>query len=170
MRVSWSGAQFGNAASATGLFDITPGAESQFILGLPNPAFRILNVTVTGASAGNGSFSESDFVLVAFNASGALLDYSRELIGQDLGNGCTFGDFSLACYGGPSGDFNLFAMAPGATPNGTYYFVLTAAGGETLAVTSIAPGVPEPASWAMLIAGFGLVGAAMRRRTIAVTA
>jgi len=26
-------------------------------------------------------------------------------------------------------------------------------------------GVPEPASWAMLIAGFGLVGAAMRRRT-----
>ena len=26
------------------------------------------------------------------------------------------------------------------------------------------PGVPEPGSWAMLIAGFGLVGAAMRRR------
>ena len=24
--------------------------------------------------------------------------------------------------------------------------------------------VPEPASWAMMIAGFGLVGAAMRRR------
>ena len=28
-------------------------------------------------------------------------------------------------------------------------------------------GVPEPASWAMLIAGFGLVGAAARRRTVA---
>jgi hypothetical protein len=26
--------------------------------------------------------------------------------------------------------------------------------------------VPEPASWALLIAGFGLMGAAMRRRTI----
>lgn len=26
------------------------------------------------------------------------------------------------------------------------------------------PGVPEPASWAMMIAGFGLVGAALRRR------
>jgi len=26
------------------------------------------------------------------------------------------------------------------------------------------PAVPEPASWAMMIAGFGLVGAAMRRR------
>lgn len=28
------------------------------------------------------------------------------------------------------------------------------------------PGVPEPASWAMLIAGFGLVGAAARRRRL----
>jgi opacity protein-like surface antigen len=28
------------------------------------------------------------------------------------------------------------------------------------------PGVPEPASWAMLIAGFGLTGAAMRRRRV----
>jgi phospholipase/lecithinase/hemolysin len=27
-------------------------------------------------------------------------------------------------------------------------------------------GVPEPASWVMLIAGFGLVGAAMRRRAV----
>jgi hypothetical protein len=26
--------------------------------------------------------------------------------------------------------------------------------------------VPEPASWAMLIAGFGLTGAAMRRRRV----
>ena len=28
----------------------------------------------------------------------------------------------------------------------------------------VTPGVPEPASWAMLIAGFGLVGGAMRRQ------
>ena len=30
-----------------------------------------------------------------------------------------------------------------------------------------APAVPEPASWAMLIAGFGLTGAALRRRRLA---
>ena len=30
--------------------------------------------------------------------------------------------------------------------------------------------VPEPASWAMLIAGFGLTGAAMRRRRVTVAA
>lgn len=32
------------------------------------------------------------------------------------------------------------------------------------------PGVPEPASWAMLIAGFGLVGAVMRRRRFSIAA
>ena len=30
--------------------------------------------------------------------------------------------------------------------------------------TGIAAGVPEPASWALLIAGFGLTGAVLRRR------
>ena len=29
------------------------------------------------------------------------------------------------------------------------------------------PGVPEPTTWAMLIAGFGLVGATLRRRRMA---
>jgi len=40
--------------------------------------------------------------------------------------------------------------------------------GQGIAPDPVDPGgggVPEPASWAMLIAGFGLVGAAMRRRT-----
>ena len=31
-------------------------------------------------------------------------------------------------------------------------------------------GVPEASTWAMLIAGFGLVGAAMRRRSAALAA
>jgi hypothetical protein len=35
-------------------------------------------------------------------------------------------------------------------------------------VIATAGAVPEPASWAMLIAGFGLTGAAMRRRKVAV--
>jgi len=33
-----------------------------------------------------------------------------------------------------------------------------------------APAVPEPASWAMMIGGFALVGGAMRRRTVALAA
>jgi PEP-CTERM motif len=30
-------------------------------------------------------------------------------------------------------------------------------------------GVPEPASWALMIAGFGLVGGAMRRRVVKIS-
>lgn len=40
--------------------------------------------------------------------------------------------------------------------------------GLSFTVTNLSSGaVPEPASWAMLIAGFGLVGAVMRRRRLA---
>ena len=35
---------------------------------------------------------------------------------------------------------------------------------DNLTYSVTAPGVPEPASWAMMIAGFGLAGAAMRAR------
>ena len=63
----------------------------------------------------------------------------------------------------------FFYFAPGAFgANGTYQTIVF---GEdqaaTLTVSGIGGGggaVPEPASWAMLIAGFGLTGAAMRRR------
>ena len=41
---------------------------------------------------------------------------------------------------------------------------------ETWVVRGTGGAVPEPASWAMLIAGFGLVGAAQRRRKAALAA
>lgn len=34
----------------------------------------------------------------------------------------------------------------------------------TLGIEGVAPGIPEPASWAMLVGGFGLIGGAMRVR------
>lgn len=37
-------------------------------------------------------------------------------------------------------------------------------------IGQVTPGMPEPATWALLIAGFGLAGAAARRRTRAVSA
>jgi hypothetical protein len=41
---------------------------------------------------------------------------------------------------------------------------------DNVFIGTLAGAVPEPASWAMLIAGFGLTGAAMRRRRVAVAA
>ena len=42
-------------------------------------------------------------------------------------------------------------------PTNVYTFAVTGADAAVL-------GVPEPATWMMMIGGFGLVGAAMRRR------
>ncbi len=169
-QVTWSGAQFENGASAVGVFNIDTsvvpdlfGAQNQH--SLPDAAFQIVSLTVTGSSGGNGTFTGADFNSYYFAAYGPL-DFTQELIGQTMANGCTFGDFG-ACYGGPSGDFNLFTNGDGS-PTGSFYFQLTTAGGDNIAVTSITPlgAVPEPANWALLIAGFGLVGAAQRRRVI----
>jgi hypothetical protein len=58
---------------------------------------------------------------------------------------------------------SLFGRAP--------FFVLDAVQGTSLATPPTGtPGVPEPATWAMMIAGFGLAGGALRRRRYVVVA
>lgn len=180
--VTWSGAPLGNSGSAIGKFNIDTslypdlgGIEDSHPIGI---GFQVISVVVTGTAAGDGVFGADDFDFFLFSAYSPL-DYTKELIGQRMTNGFTFGSFE-AGYGGGSGDFNIFALpidvettlqaqnlignVGAAPPNGSFYFVLTPNGSDSLAVVSILPGVPEPASWAMLIAGFGLTGAAMRRR------
>lgn len=75
------------------------------------------------------------------------------------------------------GGFNQFAFRGVAYNDGTEIFGLRF-GGSYILLTgtsdgSVPPpvgGVPEPATWALLLAGFGLVGFAARRRRIAATA
>ena len=57
-----------------------------------------------------------------------------------------------------------------ALNNGAPYAGYPTAGYWTATIPIVSPRVPEPASWAMMLAGFGLVGGAMRsrRRTSAV--
>ncbi|WP_439545416.1 PEPxxWA-CTERM sorting domain-containing protein [Sandarakinorhabdus sp.] len=57
-------------------------------------------------------------------------------------------------------------MAYTGSPGSVDEFVKFGISGKQAAFTgiNITGGVPEPSSWAMLIAGFGLVGAVMRRR------
>jgi hypothetical protein len=83
------------------------------------------------------------------------------------------------------GSYVFSGLVPAANPGLSFYGFQAGAGeyftGFTLAsaqgtgsapsttdfVLGTAGGVPEPATWAMLIAGFGLVGAAARRRGVA---
>ena len=54
--------------------------------------------------------------------------------------------------------FNSNATLPTSTAN---YFVQ--AFSDSQYDETFLPGVPEPATWAMMVAGFGLVGTAVRR-------
>ena len=97
--------------------------------------------------------------------------YGYELVGYNAGGqffSRSFTDsLAVGAYGNEviihnDSDQLNFILSPGETAT----FWLT----EGYARFSILTAVPEPASWAMLIAGFGLVGAAARRRTAAVRA
>lgn len=57
------------------------------------------------------------------------------------------------------------ATATGQVQFGLYEGAPASFGNVSFAGSLQAPGVPEPSSWAMLLAGFGLVGAIARRRT-----
>ncbi|QYU69157.1 PEPxxWA-CTERM sorting domain-containing protein [Leptolyngbya sp. 15MV] len=166
-QVDWSGAQFGNNASATGFFEFTNaaaivgGAEPMRYFPDANVVLNSLAVTENGVTT---TFAQGDFERFYFS-SFSQLDFTRQLIGQVMGNGCPFGTFT-GCGEGTSGDFNLFRQTFGA-PNGTFYFELTGRAGNRMAVVSMAPlqaAVPEPATWAMMLLGFFLVGGALRQR------
>ena len=88
-------------------------------------------------------------------------------------DGALLNAFNVTLTSGALTDPGVYVNYGTNSTNGIGGFSFTgAAAGNTSIDNIIANGsvVPEPASWAMLIAGFGLTGAAMRRRRVAVAA
>ena len=88
------------------------------------------------------------------------------VINQSLGSiSAADGAVLITLWEGIVGDFTL-------TGNYTFNWGGSQPTGARLAsqikLLDLPPPVPEPATWAMLIAGFGLVGSAMRRRRTAI--
>ncbi len=169
--ITWSGAAFGNGASAIGQITLDTSVIQIGASGaIPIAAVQDLWITVKGTDrgAGDGTFTISDFNYVYFTSPTAL-DFSRELIGQSLGNGQVFG----ATDGGLGGDFNVHGKgSPLNEPSGTGYFQLMpdeygGDGVDPLLVTSIAPAaaaVPEAGGAATLLAGLAMLMPLLRRR------
>ena len=82
-----------------------------------------------------------------------------------------FGSNTDGSYSGAallSGTTEASSSLPGLGTYDYYDFVSTAnAGGKNFLVSglTLTQAVPEPATWAMMLLGFGAVGAGMRRRT-----
>lgn len=90
--------------------------------------------------------------------------YGRTDIFNDLGTGTVYGQASFlpGVYGVLSISLNAAGVAAfnAAGASGSYF---------TLGGVVTDNAIPEPASWALMIAGFGLVGGAMRRRVALAT-
>ena len=92
-------------------------------------------------------------VISAFDINGALIaSYDLEALAPIRSNGA-----------------NEFFLFRGIDGQGTGIKSFTMTGAFIIAAGTFTSGaIPEPASWAMLIAGFGLTGAVMRRRRAAI--
>ena len=139
------------------------------------------------ATLGSFTIARADVPTVAGAFAGGLVSVDVSSLAFDLTPGTVF---SIGLAAGPQqvGN-NVFgwvidevtstggSLQPISYPGGFNQFSLD--GGVIWSTTGLDRGfrtwvdtgaVPEPASWAMLIAGFGLTGAAMRRRRTAVAA
>ena len=167
--LAWSGAVNDNSAVATGqiTFDtsLLPNpSPGNFSDPFTAPVVEAFSITVSGASSGNGTFSQSDFASFYWDTNGGTLDLATQLVGQP-----TAGPPWASTPGSPgSGDFNIFTSDPtSAAPNGTFYFQLTTnnGNGDSMNLVSFAPATPEPS--ALILGSLGAVGllaAALRRR------
>ena len=82
--LTWSGV--GNSAMATGQITIDttllPNPTAVFVALDITADVTAFSITVSGASAGNGTFGLADFSSFDWGTNGATLDLTRELVGQ----------------------------------------------------------------------------------------
>jgi hypothetical protein len=137
-----------------------PSGQTSLVFLSVNSA--ILNVT-NGFTTGFSfyySANSTGFVSVYddFNATGNLL--GQIAIVNQANTGCSGDPAGYYCNWTASG-VAFGGLAKSIDFGGTANFVVY----DNITFGSVNPGgVPEPAAWAMMLAGFGLVGAAMRRR------
>lgn len=149
--IFWQPVQASSSGSRTGSFFIdAPGALTVSIPytisitgGEPYDYFNSASATVSGSASFNG-YGENGSFNSSSNASFSLNSYSG-LSSQSQSGNLVFGIFAGGPGSGALGfNFNLSALAP---------------------ISSVSP-VPELQSYAMLLAGLGLMGVIIRRRTI----
>ncbi|MEO7411612.1 MAG: FxDxF family PEP-CTERM protein [Sphingomicrobium sp.] len=144
---------FSNDVGAGGTF--TSGFSESV---LTNPFTETLNFTTTTSgllsifvgSTATTAENDTDFTSVFLSGTGLV---GNILIPQVLGDPTEIR--SLAGLGIGAGNFTLTVQGTPGTQNGSF-------GGSVAFVAQSA--VPEPATWAMMLMGFGGIGVAMRRR------
>ena len=113
--------------------------------------------------------SDVYLALVSWNGNAGTFDQPFEVISQGCGYwGCgTFTNVTPTSFTA-NGELHGVIRFTGTFSSVSFTDRDEGWHGIQVGIAGLAPpvqGVPEPATWAMMIAGFGMVGAAMRRRT-----
>ncbi len=161
--LKWIGIADGGLYDAAGGVALIPGGPTGF----------------SNAFVSRGlDFGDSDFFIDTFSSGSVYGSAAASLAAYKAGNGLTHNVFHFVS-GVPSLTETNPIPNPWITelidPEPSRLVVLDAdgtrtnnTGGVSLSIELIRS-VPEPATWAMMIAGFGMVGAAMRRKQKVVT-
>lgn len=111
--------------------------------------------------------SDVYLALVSWNGNAGTFNQAFEIISQGCGYwGCgTFANVTATSFTG-NGELHGVIRFTGNFSSVSFTDVSEYWHGIQIGIAGIAPpsGVPEPATWAMMIMGFGLIGAGMRRR------
>ncbi|KQT34833.1 hypothetical protein ASG29_01355 [Sphingomonas sp. Leaf412] len=158
-------------------WDIEPTAFNEYVtIQGSNGAANVLGVNRNGFADNNGPLTFSgaytgDFVDAGPTDHGALFDFTFSPLAAGASQkfsifyGASLNEASaLSALGRVGAEVYSFGQSArdinGGTPGfSTFIFGFAGVGGTAL------PGVPEPATWALMILGMGAVGGAMRRRT-----
>lgn len=156
-------ASFGDkTGDAAGLYFIANGA------GFDSIAWQ-QTITVNPGSRYNFAAFAAN---LCCNANQAPPNFSMLDFQVDTGGGFTsVGTFTLSGVGTWLGNTGQFTAGPGTSVLARIVNTNTLAGGNDFALDDISvANVPEPATWSLMVIGFGMVGAGMRRRSGAVAA
>lgn len=105
--------------------------------------------------AGTGATATATALSFDFSQNGGLLVFVA-----NPGAAICFSGLNAGCLGAPAPSAFLIDFS-----HAVVGYTLRSTGVEVLATA--APTVPEPAAWALMVAGFGLVGTAVRRKALA---
>lgn len=146
------------------------GANGSGVVTQANTNAVPTNWSYTFTATGNGNFS-GNYVVVGSGAKFGLQslystnDLSSVSFGGNVNDPTSSGSFAVPLVNGQTYTMAVFNYGNIGNIGG---FDAVSDATAVIDWTITYDAVPEPASWAMMIAGFGLVGAGMRRRRMAI--